>query len=118
MPGPLQAIYYASKSYVSSLTNAISEELKGTGVSITNIMPGPTKSNFGARSGMDKTIIFKKTASSKEVAAKTYESMLRGRRNSYAGVGLFEKIVLYTIPLLPKSLVLRVTKKLQVKLKD
>lgn len=118
MPGPLQAIYYASKSYVSSLTNALSEELKGTGVSITNIMPGPTKSNFGARSGMDKTIIFKRTATCKEVAAKAYESMLKGRRNSYAGVGLLEKIVLRSVPLLPKSLVLRVTKRLQVKVKD
>jgi short-subunit dehydrogenase len=59
MPGPLQAVYYASKAYVTFLSNALAEELQGTKVTVTNLMPGATETEFGAVSGMDKTELFK-----------------------------------------------------------
>jgi len=52
MPGPHQAVYNASKSFVQSFAEALQEELKDTGVTITILMPGPTETNFFARAGM------------------------------------------------------------------
>ena len=57
MPGPLQAVYFATKAYVTFFTNALSEELHNTNITVTNLMPGATESEFGAISGMDKTEI-------------------------------------------------------------
>tara|TARA_R110001583_G_scaffold61013_2_gene180809 strand:+ start:420 stop:1040 length:621 start_codon:yes stop_codon:yes gene_type:complete len=55
MPGPLQAVYFATKAYVTFFSNALSEELNDTNITVTNLMPGATESEFGATSGMDKT---------------------------------------------------------------
>jgi len=57
MPGPLQAVYFASKAYVTSFSNAIAGELFDTNITVTNLMPGATETGFGAISGMDKTQI-------------------------------------------------------------
>src|ERR1035438_2534004 len=46
LPGPHMAVYYASKAFVQSFSEALFEELRGTGVSVTNLCPGPTESNF------------------------------------------------------------------------
>jgi short-subunit dehydrogenase len=46
LPGPYMAVYYASKAFVQSFSEALFEELRGTGVSVTNLCPGPTESNF------------------------------------------------------------------------
>jgi short-subunit dehydrogenase len=56
MPGPLQAVYFATKAYVTFFSNALSEELHNTNITVTNLMPGATESEFGAISGMDKTV--------------------------------------------------------------
>jgi short-subunit dehydrogenase len=50
-PGPLMSIYYASKAFVFSFSYALAEELEGTGVTVTTVCPGPTRSNFHARAG-------------------------------------------------------------------
>ncbi|ONI47220.1 short-chain dehydrogenase [Candidatus Epulonipiscioides saccharophilum] len=61
VPGPLQAVYYATKAYVTSFSNAIASELEGTGVTVTVLMPGATETNFAKNSGMEKTKLFEKT---------------------------------------------------------
>src|SRR5919199_2660674 len=55
MPGPFQAVYNASKSFVQSLAEALAEELKDTGVTVTSLMPGPTDTEFFGRADMDGT---------------------------------------------------------------
>ncbi len=51
-PGPFMAVYYATKAYVLSFSEAIAEELRGTGVTVTALCPGPTRTEFQARANM------------------------------------------------------------------
>ena len=58
-PGPLMAIYYASKAFVLSFSEAIAEELTGSGVTVTALCPGPTASDFQRRAGLEHIKLFK-----------------------------------------------------------
>ena len=86
MPGPFEAIYAASKAFVSSFAQAIRSELKDTGITITALMPGPTETNFFHRAGMDDTKI---GASEKddaaEVAREGFEALMAGKDHVVAG---------------------------------
>lgn len=113
MPGPLQAVYFATKAFVASLSNAIAEELSGTNVTITNLMPGATATEFGAVSGMDKTPLFKKTASARSVAEDGYNGMLKGRLDVISGVTAGQKLMMSMIPLTPKKMLLKQVKQMQ-----
>ena len=55
MPGTFNAVYNASKAFIQSFAQAVRNELKDTGVTITTLMPGPTETNFFHRAGMDDT---------------------------------------------------------------
>jgi uncharacterized protein len=59
MPGPLMAVYYASKAYVLSFSEALAEELSGTGVSVTALCPGPVETGFQARAAMQDSKLLK-----------------------------------------------------------
>ncbi len=59
LPGPLMAVYYATKAYVLSFSEAIAEELKGSGVTVTALCPGPTASGFQARAAMEDSKLVK-----------------------------------------------------------
>ena len=111
MPGPLQAVYFATKSYVTSFSNSIASELEGTNVTVTALLPGAINTNFAKTSGMDKTTLFDKTFSPKVVAKAGYNGMLEGKLNVLAGLTLTQKILLSLLPLLPKKLVLDQIKK-------
>ncbi|MEN8764556.1 MAG: SDR family NAD(P)-dependent oxidoreductase [Wenyingzhuangia sp.] len=113
MPGPLQSVYFATKAFVTSFTNAIAEECSATNVSVTNLMPGATETNFGAISGMDKTDLFKKTASANSVARDGYKAMINGKLDCVSGLTLSQKILISLIPITPKKIILKVVKKLQ-----
>ncbi|SNR40588.1 hypothetical protein SAMN06265371_102354 [Lutibacter agarilyticus] len=113
MPGPLQAVYFATKAYVSSFSNAIAEELHDTNVTVTNLMPGATETEFGNISGMDKTEIFKDTASATSVALDGYNAMLKGKLDVISGLTMKQKIMIGSIPFSPKKMVLKMTRKLQ-----
>jgi short-subunit dehydrogenase len=113
MPGPLQAVYFASKAYVTSFSNAIAEELHDTNITVTNLMPGATKSEFGAISGMDKTDMFKDTASANAVALDGYNAMLKGKLDVISGLTTMQKIMISSIPFSPKKMILKMTRKLQ-----
>ena len=81
-PGPLHALYYATKAFVCSLSAALDHELKGSGVSVTALCPGPTKTQFGQRAGMlghDKASS-KMVLSSLAVATEGFEAIMAGRR--------------------------------------
>lgn len=107
IPGPLQAVYYATKAYVTSFSNAIAEELRDTGVTVTALLPGATDTDFGKVSGMDKTELFNDTADATSVAQDGYDAMMEGKLNVISGIGAMQKLMLKVTPLLPKSLLLK-----------
>ncbi len=80
-PGPLMAVYYASKAYVLSLSIALAEEVRGTGVSVTALCPGPTATRFQAVAGMEdsRLVAGRRLPSAAEVAARGFEAVKRGR---------------------------------------
>jgi short-subunit dehydrogenase len=86
MPGPFEAVYAASKAFLHSFSEAIRNELKGTGVTVTALMPGPTDTNFFHRADMDDT---KAGASKKddsvEVAKQGFEALMAGKDDVVAG---------------------------------
>lgn len=113
MPGPLQAVYFATKAYVTSFSNALSEELRGSNVTVTNLMPGATETEFGATSGMDKTEMFKKPATSQSVAQAGYKGMLQGKIDVISGLTTGQKLLMSMIPFTPKKMMLKMVHKMQ-----
>jgi short-subunit dehydrogenase len=113
MPGPLQAVYFATKAYVTSFTNAIAEELHDTNITVTNLMPGATETEFGKISGMDKTDMFKTTANVRDVAQAGYDGLIKGKLNVKVGLTFSQKILTAIIPLVPKKLTLKIVRKMQ-----
>ena len=107
LPGPMQAVYYATKAYVTFFSNAIAQELHDTNVTVTNLMPGATATEFGSTSGMDKTDLFDKTASAHSVAMDGYNGMLKGKLDVVSGLTLSQKIMMGMIPFTPKKMLLK-----------
>ncbi|PWD98205.1 SDR family NAD(P)-dependent oxidoreductase [Marinilabilia rubra] len=113
MPGPLQAVYFATKAYVTSFSNAVSEELSGTKVTVTALLPGATETEFGRISGMDKTDMFKNTADARRVAEDGYHGMEKGKLNVISGLPFAMKASMGLMPFLPKKLLLKMVHKMQ-----
>ncbi len=87
-PGPLMAVYYATKAYVISFSEAIANELQDSGVTVTCFCPGPTDTGFAARAGNDKSRLFKKFSamSSDQVALQAYRALMEGRTLAISGI--------------------------------
>ncbi len=87
-PGPYMAVYYATKAFVLSFSEAIASELEGTGVSVTALCPGPTASGFQDKADLGNSALVKgkKLPTSEEVAALGYRAMQRGQRVYIPGV--------------------------------
>lgn len=86
MPAPFEAVYGASKAFVLSFSQALRNELKDSGVTVTALMPGPTETDFFHRAGMDDT----KVGSSKkddpaDVARQGFEALMAGKDHVVAG---------------------------------
>lgn len=80
-PGPYMATYYASKAFVNHFSEALFEELRGTGVTVTVSCPGPTQTEFGEVSGVSNANLFRRfpVASAEQVAREAYEALFAGR---------------------------------------
>ena len=114
MPGPLQAVYYATKAYVTSFSNAVAEELHDTNITVTALMPGATETEFGRTSGMDKTSMFADTASAADVAQAGYDGMLAGKLDVIAGRPAQPTTrTLPLLPLMPKKMILKQIRRMQ-----
>lgn len=113
MPGPLQAVYFATKAYVTFLSNGLSEELHDTKVTVSNLMPGATESEFAITSGMEKTQLFDKTFSARSVAKEGYRGMIAGKLDILAGVTFSQKMMFSMLPFTPKKIVLSQVRKMQ-----
>jgi len=80
VPGPNMAIYYATKAFVQSLSEALAEELAGTGVSVTVLCPGPTESNFGAVARGERTRLMQSGKMSAEIVARFGHFAFRNKK--------------------------------------
>jgi short-subunit dehydrogenase len=107
-PGPFMAVYFATKAYVLSLGEAIAWELRGSGVTVTTVCPGPTVTNFVKAAHMEGSRLFNspmvKPMTSAEVARIGYQAMKAGRR--VAITGFANKMVAMSARFSPKSMVL------------
>ncbi|MGA1677518.1 MAG: SDR family NAD(P)-dependent oxidoreductase [Pseudomonadales bacterium] len=113
MPGPLQAVYFASKAFSASLSNALAEELRSTEVTITNFMPAATATEFAARAGMEGSALFANAVSAHEVAQEGYAAMLRGDLDAYGGMGFKRRAMQVLVKMLLKRVQLRAVRKSQ-----
>ena len=103
LPGPYMAIYYASKAFVNSFTEALWFELRDTGVTATVSCPGPTATEFAGVAGNDKTALFQNggAATAGEVARDAYLSMLAGKPMVVHGVKM--KLQIQSLRFSPRS---------------
>jgi short-subunit dehydrogenase len=113
VPGPLMAVYYASKAFVLSFSEALWEEARGTGVHVSCLCPGPTKSKFRERAGTDATRLGKTAAvmESIPVAEAGYAGFLRNQRIVITGKGNSRTVRM--APFLPRTMVLKMVRNIQ-----
>jgi uncharacterized protein len=117
-PGPLMAVYYATKAYVISLSEALAEELRGSGVSVTVLCPGPTLTEFQAVAHMETTRLFRlpgMVMDAGAVARAGYAGLMRGKR--LVVPGLLNKVLPLVIRFSPRSVVVRVARLFQEKVR-
>ena len=106
LPGPGMAVYYASKAFVLSFSEALHQELADRGIRVTALCPGPVQTEFQARSGMQLPSIAKIFEISPErVAEIGYSALMRGQRVVIAGLG--NKIAVALVRFMPNAILLR-----------
>lgn len=107
MAGPYMAMYFASKAFVRSLSEAVAYELRGTGVTVTCVCPGPTATGFEKAAKMSGRNFFTMTrpATASQLATYAYHKMLRGRTLAYHS--MFTKSGALTERVLPRCLTRR-----------
>jgi short-subunit dehydrogenase len=112
-PGPLMAVYYATKAYVLSFSEALASETAGTGVTVTALCPGPTPTEFQKRAGIRKEARFTGplVMDVAAVARAGYRGMLRGDHVVIPGIG--NKAVVQALRLSPRRLVTALSRRLQ-----
>lgn len=106
-PGPYMAVYYATKAYVLSYSEALAEELDGTGVTVTALCPGPTASGFQDAAAMHDSGLVngRRLPGAAEVAAYGVDALLAGRR--VAVPGLVNKLMAQSVRVTPRRWVTR-----------
>ena len=113
-PGPLMAVYYATKAYVIMFSEAIANELKGSGITVTCLCPGATRTKFAQRADMENSRLFKLGAMrSLDVARAGYEGMMRGK--TMVIPGFLNKLLAQSVRFSPRKLVTAVSKSVQKK---
>lgn len=115
MPGPLQAVYFATKSFVQSFSQPLDQELRPQGVTVTVLAPGYVKTSFADRADLHGTNLVKGGGKTpRSVAKYGYDAMSRGEL-----VAVNEKpldfMINWLIPLLPRRVVLKMIERMQKK---
>jgi hypothetical protein len=104
MPGPGMAVYYASKAYVLSFSEALHQELADRGVRVTALCPGPVPTEFQARAGLGDRMPNVLSLPAERVARIGYDGFMRGKRVVVAGTG--NRIAAFVLRFLPNTLLL------------
>ncbi|HZI13061.1 MAG TPA: SDR family oxidoreductase [Myxococcus sp.] len=112
-PGPLMAVYYATKAYVLSFSEALGNELEGTGVTVTCLCPGPTKTGFQGRAKMEesKLVKGKEMMDSRTVARAGLEALVRGQ--AVVIPGFMNKMLAASVRFLPRAAATRIVRNIQ-----
>ena len=110
--GPFNAVYCATKNYTLSLSEALAEELSGTGVTVTTLCPGGTKTEFAAKANINDS--FGAMEASK-VAKIGYKALMKGKRVVIPGI--LNKIQVFSIKLIPRIIVSKLIKIMMSKYK-
>lgn len=102
--GPLMSVYYATKAYVLSLTEALSAELRGSGVSVSALCPGPTRTGFEKAANLSNSGLFKnlKTMSAADVARCGFNGLMKGKTVIIPGMG--NKLLIAASKFAPRAL--------------
>ena len=110
--GPLMAAYYASKAYVLSFSLALTDETADTGVTVTCLCPGPTRTGFQERAQMNESRLFRMTSvmSAADVARAGYDAMMAGRALVVPGV--VNKIGAQSVRLVPRRVAAKIARAL------
>src|SRR3989449_9698050 len=115
LPGPLMAVYYATKAYVLSFSEAIANELEGSGVTVTALCPGPTRSGFQQRAHIQNTRLVKAKPlgfmTAEAVARIGYRGFMQGKRLVIPG--LMNTIGVQSLRLAPRRVVTQIVRSLQ-----
>ncbi|MCG5483961.1 MAG: SDR family NAD(P)-dependent oxidoreductase [Sinorhizobium meliloti] len=117
-PGPYMALYYASKGFVRSFSEALHQELRRTGVTVTCVAPGPVSTDFLATSGANRVALFKilPKLESGYVAEKAWRGYKAGRRLVIPGIA--SKLTILLATLVPSAIMLPLIGRLQRRSKD
>ncbi|MGR4065491.1 MAG: SDR family NAD(P)-dependent oxidoreductase [Vulcanimicrobiaceae bacterium] len=112
LPGPFMAAYYAAKAYVLSFSEALWEELRGSGVTVTCLCPGATETGFQSRANIDTAPLFNTmpVANANDVAAAGYRAMMRGKRLEIPG--FLSQAMIASLRTAPRGLALKLSRKL------
>jgi len=102
VPGPYQAVYFATKAYVLSLTEALAHELKDTPITVTCLAPGPVDTAFAKVAGSEHTE--KKRANAEKVAKKGYNALMQGKLLCVSGFGM-KMIARFWSHILPRKMI-------------
>jgi short-subunit dehydrogenase len=109
--GPLNAVYCATKAYVLSFSEAIASDLETSGITVTALCPGATRSEFAEKANLTNARIFKSfVMTPKKVAEAGYKALFRGKKVAVAG--LYNKLMILSLRFTPRWLVLWFSKKL------
>ena len=111
-PGPLLSVYYATKAFVLHFSEAIANELQGTGITVTTLCPGPTQSSFADTANMGNSALFKrKLPTSREVAEYGFKAMIAGK--TVAIHGTQNKILRQAGRFAPRKVMTAIVRKIQ-----
>lgn len=110
LPGPLMAVYYATKAYVLSFSEALSNELEDTGVTVTILCPGPTQSQFQASASMENSRLVKNRSLplARDVAEYGFRALMNGKVIAIPGIK--NKIQTWAPRFLPRSIVRKIVR--------
>lgn len=112
-PGPLMAVYYATKAYVLSFSEALANEVKGSGVSVTALCPGPTESGFQKRAAMEqsKLVSGQKIMDAATVARIAYQGLTN--KQVLVIPGFKNKLLAFSTRFLPRNMVTQAVRNTQ-----
>jgi hypothetical protein len=114
MPGPNMAVYYATKNYVLAFSDALHEELKGTGVTVTTVCPGPVETGFQHRAGIGNTRAMAGGGlKPMDVAIQAMDAFRRGERMVIPGA--MNKVIAYSMRGAPRRMILPLIKRVMAR---